>query len=94
MIALYFFGALFFMGVGVMCEHYLGPQPKLSNEELMDAMQRIVAIHAGDYNKCCDMTNELQVWMETGDIEMGHLSLELYEIIENVRVTYHAKNEI
>lgn len=78
--------------MGIFLEHFLGPKPKLSNDELMDAADRIVGVFGRDYNKCRAVMGELQVWMEADDLEMGHLSSELHAIIEGVRNSYHGKN--
>ncbi len=75
------FAVGFFIGV-VANGH--ASRPELTNDELFDAIDRIVKVCDGDYGRVRVMLDELYKFM-TGEMYLIDVSDELNEIIEGVR---------
>lgn len=60
-------------------------RPELTQDELFDAMDRIVKVCEGDHDKVRVMLDELYGWMRSTE-DLMTVSKELNEIIEGVRI--------
>ena len=71
------------MCVGVMANEHMN-RPLLTNDELLDATDRIVVIARGDHDKVRMLLDELCRWMKA-ETDFGEMSDELGNILKIVQ---------
>ena len=84
-VILYALGVLFCIASGVFLEHYLGPQPKLTNDEIFQCIDLIDDECRDDETdfRIAILRNELNCWLECPNLHA--VTKELNEIIEKVK---------
>ena len=62
-----------------------GMKPELTEDELIEAAKMIANVCKGDYEGQVDLLEELHRWMDW-EKDLGHMSKELFEIINTIKL--------